>query len=95
METTRIQTVLRLRPDLLERVKRNARREHRSFNSYVERLLDRETGELVFPVLPPDFSVSEEIRGLRCASVEAPSAEQLAADPKLAYLWEKYGDAQD
>lgn len=90
METTRVQTVLRLSPELMARVKRKARRQNKSFNSYVEEILDRET-TLALPVLPPDFEVSEEIRNLACCTFSAPSEEQLANDPKLAYLWEKYG----
>ena len=90
MESSRIQTVLRLQPELMARVKRNARREKRSFNSYIEQILDRAT-RLDEPVLPPDFAVSEEILGMRCGALTAPSAEQLAEDPKLAYLWVKYG----
>ncbi len=90
METTRIQTVLRLEPELLERVKRRARKEKKSFNRYVELLLERETS-LCFPKLPEDFTISEEVLGLRQFRLEEPSAEELAADPKLAYLWEKYG----
>lgn len=90
METTRIQTVLRLSPELMARVKRKARRQNKSFNSYVEEILDRETA-LEVPVLPPDFEVSEEIRSLGCCKLVAPSEEDLANDPKLAYLWEKYG----
>jgi len=74
----------------MERVKRIARRQHRSFNSYVEQLLVRETN-VEFPQLPPDFTVSEEIRSLRCLPREEPSREALSADPKLAYLVEKYG----
>ena len=61
METARIQTVLRLPPELMERVKRSARKEKCSFNSYVERILDRAVGP-VFPTLPPEFQVSKEIR---------------------------------
>ena len=90
METTRIQTVLRLSPELMERVKRNARKEKKSFNSYVEQVLDRAT-EMKFPSLPPDFELSAEIRDLMQFQLEEPTAEQLEADPKLAYLWEKYG----
>lgn len=90
METTRIQTVLRLPPELMERVKRSARKEKSSFNSYVERILNQATGP-VFPVLPSDFEVSGEVRDLRRMKLEVPTAEQLEADPKLAYLWEKYG----
>lgn len=92
METTRIQTVLRLPPELMERVKRSARKEKSSFNSYVERVLDQATAETsAFPALPPDFGISDEIRGLGKFELVAPSAEDLEADPKLAYLWEKYG----
>ena len=40
METARLQTVLRLPPELMERVKRVARKEKRSFNSYVEHILE-------------------------------------------------------
>lgn len=94
MEMARIQTVLRLSPDLMARVKRSARREQCSFNSYIERVLDRVTTQ-EFPVLSKDFEVSAEIRNMQCASMSAPAAEQLAADPKLAYLWEKYGSSQD
>lgn len=90
METTRIQTVLRLPPELMERVRRNARKEKKSFNSYVERILEQATGP-VFPVLPTDYEISEEIRKLGCLTAPEPSAEALAADPRLAWLWEKYG----
>lgn len=90
METKRIQTVLRLPPELMEQVKRSARKEKNSFNSYVERVLDQATGP-DFPTLPPDFEVSDEIQELRRMQLAEPTAEQLEADPKLAYLWEKYG----
>ena len=44
-------------PELYERVKRNARREYRSFNSYVENVLDKAT-ELEFPKIPDDYALS-------------------------------------
>ena len=91
METTRIQTVLRLPPELMARVKRSARKEKCSFNSYVERILDQATGP-EYPTLPPDFKVPYEIRKLRRFECKAPSTEALEEDPKLAYLWEKYGN---
>ena len=92
METTRIQTVLRLSPELMERVKRSARKEKSSFNSYVERVLDQATAEAsVFPTLPPEFKISDEIRDLGKFELVTPAAKDLEADPKLAYLWEKYG----
>lgn len=92
METTRIQTVLRLPPELMERVRRSARKEKSSFNSYVERVLDQATAQASsFPALPPDFKVSAEVRSLGMFNPGKPEAEELEADPKLAYLWEKYG----
>lgn len=90
MEATRVQAILRLSPELMARVKRNAKKQHCSFNSYVERLLDRET-ELKYPQLPPDFQVSKDILALRCGTTEMPTEEALSSDPKLTYLWEKYG----
>ena len=91
METGTIQTTIRLPKELVERVKRQARRENRSFNSYVEHTLDKST-ELVFPKLKPeDFIISDEIKSL-AASVPPRkfTEEELANDPKLAYFVEKY-----
>ena len=88
--TERVSTVIRLRPELMERVKRHARRYNKSFNSFVEQVLDRETG-LVFPKLPPGYGVSKEIMEMGGCCSGAPDAEALANDPKLAYLWGKYG----
>lgn len=74
METTRIQTVLRLPPELMERV------------------LDQATAEsTAFPALPPGFRITDEIRDLGQFELTTPAAEDLEADPKLSYLWEKYG----
>ena len=86
-----IQTTIRLPKELMARVKRSAEREHRSFNSYVEMVLDRAT-ELKFPKLPPDYQVSEEIKSM-AASVPMRkfTREELDKDPKLAYFAEKYG----
>lgn len=91
METATIQTTIRLPKDLMERVKRQARREHRSFNSFVEHTLDKST-ELVFPKLKPeDYIISEEIKSL-AGSIPAHkfTREELDSDPKLAYLVEKF-----
>ena len=85
-----VQTTIRLPKELMDRVKRNAAREHRSFNSYVEMVLDRAT-ELKFPKMSQDYKISEDILSLRASSWKRPSQEELNADPKLAYLVEKYG----
>ena len=89
--TPRTQTVIRLPNELYLRVKRNAKAQHRSFNSYVEEVLDRATA-LEFPKLGPDFKISDEIKKM-CGSVPARkfTREELDNDPKLAYLIEKYG----
>ena len=57
METVaRTQTAFRLKNSLLERIKWNARREHKSLNAYVEDLLEEQVGrEIMFPKMPPEF----------------------------------------
>lgn len=92
METVRESALIRLRPELMARAKRQAKAQHISFNAFVEKTLERAV-EPEWPVLPPDFKVSEEI--LSFATIPAgwhPSNEQLEADPRLAYLWKKYGN---
>ena len=88
--TRLVQTTVRLPIELVNRVKRQAKRENRSFNSFVEHTLDKAT-ELVFPKLKPeDFIISDEIKNLTAKNFRSPSQEELDADPKLAYLVEKY-----
>jgi len=88
---TKVLTTIRLSPELMERVKRHAKREHRSFNSFVENVLDRAT-EPVFPKLGPDFKVSDEIRSFQgSVQFKRPSQKEIDADPKLAYLVKKFG----
>lgn len=88
--SAKVLTTIRLSPELMERVKRHAKREHRSFNSFVENALDRVT-EPVFPKIGPDFRVSDEILSLRATSFKRPPQEVIDADPKLAYLVKKFG----
>ncbi len=87
----RVQVIVRLKPELMARVKRAARRENRSMNSFVERTLEKATG-LEFPKLPKDFKVSDEILALG-GTIAEPTQEMLDKDAKLAYLWRKYGRA--
>ena len=88
----RIQTVLRLPDSLYQRVKLQALRENRSFNSYVEEKL-LQSVELVFPKIPKDFKISDETLALLPKSGKHRSftQEELDKDPKLAYFVEKYG----
>ena len=89
--STKALTTIRLSPELMERVKRHAKREHRSFNSFVENVLDRAT-EPIFPKLGPDFKVSDEIRSFQgSVKFKRPSQKEIDADPKLAYLVKKFG----
>ena len=85
----RVQTIIRLRPELMARVKRASKRENRSVNSFIEHTLEKATG-LEFPKLPKDFKVSDEILNLG-GTIAVPTQEMLDKDAKLAYLWEKYG----
>ena len=48
-----------------------------------------------FPVLPQNYKVSDAIRDLRRIAYKEPTARELADDPKLAYLWEKYGREEE
>ena len=85
-QTTRVQTAFRLTPELLARVKREARKEGVSVNRFVERTLEKAT-ELVFPKLPPDFKVDEELLRLaKAARIPMPSEEEIKNDPRLAHI---------
>lgn len=84
-EMTRIQTAFRLPPELLERMKKAAKRNGLSLNAYAENLFERDT-RIRLPKLPKDYTVSEDILALRCTGhwVE-PTREELEADPRLAH----------
>ena len=84
METARVSTIIRLRPDVMAQAKRRAKKEKLSFNAYVEKVLDRET-RLEWPVLPPDYKVSEEILQMS-GCIPMPSREEIEADPRLAHI---------
>lgn len=89
METqTRIQTVIRLRPEIFARLKFKAKQENLSLNAYVEKTLDEKT-KAVLPKLPKDFEIDPVIASFR-GMLREPTQEELDQDPKLAYLWEKY-----
>jgi hypothetical protein len=91
METERVSTIIRLRPGIMAQAKRRAKQKNISFNAYVEQVLDRES-RVEWPVLPPDFKVSEEIKKMQCIPADwKPSKEELEADPRLAHIWEECG----
>lgn len=82
--TTRIQTAFRLPPELLTRVRHSAKKENMSVNSYVEHVLDKATA-LVFPKLPPDFTIPEELLS-SAGCIPAPSEQEIKNDPRLAHI---------
>lgn len=91
MKSKKVQTGLRLDPGLLERLKMKARAEHKTFNGYVEGLLEKAL-EPVFPklkredYLEPDPELEALIRELS-RMVPPPTQEELEADPRLAHIW--------
>lgn len=90
METASIQTAFRFPPELVARIKREAKRNKKSVNAYVTEILDRET-RLEWPKLPKDYKVSQSILDLRMPGHFIPPTEaQLTSDPKLRYLWNKH-----
>lgn len=94
METVaRTQTAFRIKDSLLERIKWQAKKEQKSVNAFVEEILEEKVGtELVFPKLPQDFKVSEEILNMKCIPGDwKPSREELEADPRLAHIMEECG----
>ena len=82
----KVQTAFRLNPSLISRLKRQAEREHKSLNAFVEATLEKSV-ELEWPKLPKDFPVSKEVLDLRCAlNWVEPTKEELEADPRMAHI---------
>ncbi len=87
METVRESALIRLRPDLMARAKRQAKQEHLSFNAFVEKTLEKVV-EPEWPVRPQ--KISDEILGMACIPADwRPTQEELDADPRLAHIWEE------
>ncbi len=84
---TKVQTGLRLDPELYNRLKMKAKQQKRSFNSYVETLLEASAG-VDYPTLSKGFKVSDEILSLG-STLPHYSEEEIVADERLAYLLSK------
>ena len=85
---TKVQTGLRLSPALIERLKRGAKKNDMSFNGFVEELLEKAVAP-AFPALKREDYLPDE-RLLRLGkTIPAVTEEQLAEDPKLAYILSK------
>lgn len=90
METvTRVQTVLRLPEELMIRAKYKAKQQEKSLNAYFEEVI-AEAVRPKIPKLPKDFKIDPAIEALS-GILPAPTPEMLAADDKLAYIWNKGG----
>ena len=85
MESTTIQTGIRMSSLLYERLKRNAKRENRSLNNYVVMLLENATEPKIPRLNRNDYPIDEDILQLGRTLAE-PSPEDVENDPKLAYI---------
>ncbi len=86
MKSKKVQTGLRLPLLLINQLKAKAKQEGKSFNAYVEEVLERDV-EPVFPKLRrEDYGVPEWVKKL---AVHGPkfTREELEADPRLAHIW--------
>ena len=85
MESERVQTGLRFRPALIAKLKAKARRTNKSFNRYVEDVLEKEVAD-EFPRLNrEDFLRDGEFLALGKTIREIPR-EMIDKDPKLAHI---------
>ena len=84
MSTARVSTIIRLRPETLAWAKQKAKQEQKSFNSYVEALIERQRPSL--PKRPKDFRISPEIESMAIGQWKEPTREKLEADPRLAHI---------
>ena len=88
MEKASVQTAFRFPPELVARIKREAKRNKKSVNAFVTEILDRRT-KLEWPVLPKDYSATADELFTCQGQIPSPTEEMLKTDPKLAYLWNK------
>ena len=97
METKTVQTAFRFRPELLSRMKAKARLEGKSLNSYVESVMEEslkcelDRYERIYreiESLKPSASGKSVLPELK--SIPSFTEEELAADPRLEYLYKKH-----
>ena len=94
METAKtVQTAFRFSPELVDRMKRKARREHKSVNAYVKELITKDLGteedryEALYRKLSK-IKLSDEMKSLSEYKLAGKDVEN---NPKMEYLVEKYG----
>ena len=84
---TKVQTGIRLNPELYNRLKIRAKKENKSFNRFVEGILESAAG-LDYPKLEPSVTISEETLALG-ETLPHYTPDELSADERLAYLLSK------
>ena len=88
METiARVQTVIRLRPEVMERVKYRAKSQGISINAFIENALVEAT-KVAIPKRPKDKEIEPLITSL--SGIFPPTTqEMLESDDRLAYILSK------
>ena len=85
--TTRVQTVIRLRPEVMERVKYRAKSQNTSVNAFIENVLVEAT-KVAIPKRPKDKEIDPLIKSL--SGIFPPTTqEMLESDDRLAYILSK------
>lgn len=87
-EVTTIQTGIRLDAALYNRLKINAKKERRSLNSYVVRILEDATTPVLPKIKLDDFKLDEDILSFGNVIGNIPD-EVVSEDPKLRYILSK------
>lgn len=83
---TRIQTAFRLDAQLVARLKKQAKKEHKSLNSYVEAHLERlAPAEPEWPKVSFPVEISPEVEAMK-GLLREPSEEELVSDARLTYI---------
>ena len=86
----KVQTVLRISPELMAHVKFKARQVDVSVNAYIEEVL-KEAVMPQIPKLPKGFEIDPVIKSVSgIIPMGTPAQKELDGDPKYAYLYEKY-----
>lgn len=84
----RIQTGVRITPSLYEKLKRNAKKERRSLNNYITRILE----QAVEPAIPrldlATFKIDDDLKRLGGLVGHIPD-EQIQRDPRLKSILAK------
>ena len=89
----KVQTVLRISPELMAHVKFKARQVDVSVNAYIEEVLKEAVAAVMpqVPKLPKGFEIDPVIKSLSgIIPTKTPARKELDEDPKYAYLYEKY-----